>query len=289
MQKIAYLVDSSSGCHEDPQNDIYLVPLSIIETNNGQEKFYKSGIDITLNDLQKKLDSGSKFKTGQTSIGEVEEKVNKLLEKYDLVIGIPIDSQLSGTYQSWKMIENEIGTDKFNVLDTKDIEVSIKWWIDDIKEYLAKNPYDIKKLNDFISKKVLKKGGTIIVSDVSQLIAGGRLKGLKAFFVKTLKFHILIKLLPSNGILEYFDKSRSEEESRKKCVNYLDKKINWSKNGIKRAGLISSILDDKKNLEIINEYKKLLPKNTEIVLTKFNPVIAVHTGLNTYALYLEAN
>lgn len=289
IQKIAYLIDSSASYHEDPENDIYMMPLSIININVQPERIYQAGINMDLDTLANELAKGHKFKTGLVAIDKVMKKVEELLKTYDRVIGIPIDSQMSGTYNTWKIIENELGVDKFYVVDCKDVEYSIVWTLQDIKDHVAKHGFDEAKINALVKENNQKKGGTIVVNDVSQLIAGGRLKGFKATIVKALKLKILIKLLPADGHLEYFDKKRNATGAHERMVNYLDEKINWRKNGIKRALIVSTIRNEKQNQKILNEFKKILPENLEIICRPMSSIIAVHTGLDAYGIYLEAN
>ncbi|WP_052663404.1 DegV family protein [[Mycoplasma] testudinis] len=287
--KIAYLIDSAASYNEDTANDIYMVPLAIIDTTQNPEKVYRAGIDLDLKGLAQKISQGSKFKTGATNLGEVTEKVEELIKKYDHVIGIPMDSVMSGTYSMWKTLETHYGSDKFHVINCFDVEYSIIWTLNDIKVFIEKNGFDIVKIDEYVKSINLKKGGTIIVNDVSQLISGGRLRGFKAMMVKALKLRILIKLLPADGVLEYFDKKRDLTDGQKRLAQFLDEKIQWSKNGIKRALLISALTDPTENQKVIKDFQKILPAGTKIDLRPMSSVIAVHTGLNTYSLYLEAN
>ncbi|WP_052663048.1 DegV family protein [Mycoplasmoides pirum] len=287
--KIAYLIDSSASINEDPSKNIYMVPLEIIENLDKTEITYKAGIDIDIKTLSEKISKGATFKTGQSPIGVVEEKIKELLEKYDHIIGIPIDRQLSGTYNSWQMLENQFGSNKFHVIDGLIVEQGIKFLIDEIEDYLKNNEYDIKKIDELIEKEKAKIIGVIVVNDVSQLVAGGRLKGWKAFLIKTLKIKILIKLFAKDGLLEYFDKCRDDQEAKQIALDYIDSQNNWKTKGIKRIGISTSIVDSKENEKIVEEYKKLLPKNIEIKWQHISSIIAVHTGMNGYAILIQSN
>lgn len=288
--KIAYLIDSSAGMQENANEHIYLVPLEIVETSkDGSEKIYKAGIDIDLKALNEKLKSGSKFKTGQTVIGEVEQKVSELLKSYDLVIGVPIDCQLSGTFNSWKMLETDFGSDKFHVIDAKVVESGIQFIINELKTYLSKEQFNVSKIDAHIKEMCQKMGGTIVVNDVSQLIAGGRLKGFKSILVKTLKIKILIKLLARDGLLEYFNKARQDDDAINRCLDYLDEQLQWRTKGIKRAVIVSTFLDQKENEKIVANFKKVLPKDVQLSYVHMSSVIAVHTGMSTYTIFIETN
>ncbi len=287
--KIAYLIDSSANMPETPEQDVYMVPLFITKTENKKETVYRAGIDIDLEGLSKQFAPHVKFQTGQTQISEVEQKVGELLKEYDHVVGIPIDRILSGTFNSWQMIENEIGSDRFHVVDALAVENGIGFTIENLKEHFARTDrFDVKEIDAVVAKDREKLIGAIVVNDVSQLIAGGRLRGWKAFFVKTLKIKILIKMHSKDGVLEHFDKSHGDADARKVILDYADKMVQWRKNGIRHVSVMTTILDEKTNRAILEEFRKLLPPGTKIAFTNLSSVISVHTGMNAYAVYIQA-
>ncbi|WP_033159713.1 DegV family protein [Mycoplasmoides alvi] len=288
--KIAYLIDSSAGIPENPNKHIYLVPLEIIKIENNKEITYKSGINFDINNLKIEIENKSQLKTGQTVIGEVENKIFELLKEYDYVIGIPIDRQFSGTFNTWKMLETTFENNRFHVVDALIVESGISFIIEEIDNYLKNNDEcDWQKIDEIVDINRKKMAGVLVVNDVSRLIAGGRLKGWKAFLVKTLKTKILIKMHGLDGLLTYFNKTQTDDNAKKMSLEYLDSIINWKKHGIKNVKIITSILDTNKNKEIVAEYKKLLPQNIELDWTYISPVIGLHTGMNNYAIFIQTN
>ncbi|WP_027120194.1 DegV family protein [[Mycoplasma] testudinis] len=286
-KKIAYLIDSAASHYEDTKNDIFLVPLCITDISVNPEKVYYPGIDFDLNTLKQLWEQNHKFITGQTNPNQLRTKIDFLLQEYDHIIGLPMDAKLSGTYNQWKILENEIGTDKFHVLNTLDIEYSIIFALDDIKQYIKENGYHPDKLDHFLMQLNTKKGSTIIVQDVTQLVRSGRLKGFRALLVKAMKLKVLVKLDQTDGNLEFLDVRRDFKQALKRVLAYLDSRIHWKNKQIKRVGIISTLYDDKQTQEILKSVKNYLPKNTEIIIREMSPVIAIHTGLNTFALYIE--
>lgn len=288
--KIAYLLDSSAGINEQPENHIYVIPLEIIEHKKNHEMIiHKDDCNFSLEKLNEGIINSSTFKTGQAAIGIVQDRINDLLKIYDLVISIPIDKQLSGAYNTWKILENEFESNKFYVVDVQCVQLGITSIIKEIQKWLEKNKFNANTLTKFIEQIRCKTGGVIIVNDVSQLITGGRLKGWKALLIKTFKFKILIQLLGSNGLLQYFAKTRDDNEAMQTSLKFLDEQIQWTTKGIKEVIVTTTILDKKENERIVNCYKKLLPNNIEIKLEHLPSVIAVHTGINSYAIMITTN
>ncbi|WP_027122124.1 DegV family protein [[Mycoplasma] imitans] len=288
MKKVAFIIDSSANILADESKDIYLVPLSIIETYNSEEKVYNASTGIDLETLNEKIKAGSKFKTSQSSIGFLHQTVEELTKKYDYVIGFPISEKLSSNYATWKSLESEF-KDKFFVFNLGSVEIGIVWFLESIREFLKNknNELDPKELDDFITKKKKNFGGVLVVSDVSQLIAGGRLKGFKAVFVKTLKLKLLISMMPTNGGLEYFDKTKTDLSAKKGLIDFLDKKINLRTKKIKKAAVVTTILDEKERQRVVDEFQTLLKGIVTVEQTMFSPVIATHTGFSNYALLVE--
>ncbi|WP_228444805.1 DegV family protein [Mycoplasma tullyi] len=288
MKKVAFIIDSSANVLADESRDIYLVPLNIIETRDSDEKVYNASTGIDLETLDERIKGGSKFKTSQSSIGLLHQTVEELTKKYDYVIGLPISEKLSSNYATWKSLETEF-KDKFFVFNLGSVEVWITWFLESIREFLKErnNELDPKELETFITKKKKNYGGVLVVSDVSQLIAGGRLKGFKAVFVKTLKLKLLISMMASSGGLEYFDKTKTDAAAKKEVLNFLDKKVNLLNKKIKRAVVITTILDPKEREKVAQEFQSLLKDKVTIEQAMFSPVIAIHTGFSNYAFLVE--
>lgn len=289
--KIAYLVDSSVGLKEDPANDLYFVPLEIIETlSDGQEKRYRAELDIDITELGQKMTAGSKkFKTASSIPGEVQLKVETLLKTYDLVIGLPISKGISGTMQSWQLIAAEVGVDKFHVLDTNAVEYMTVYFYEAIREYLNTNAYERKKLNDFVLKLQKTIWGCLVVEDISQLRAGGRIKVFKAMLVRALHLKLIIDMSCATGELKFWNKARTHQDAKIALLDHLDEILKWRTKGIKRVTMVANFLDAKTTQEHYNQFKALLPSNVEFRLASLTSVVSVHTGVGVYALTMQTN
>ncbi|QZX49337.1 DegV family protein [Mycoplasma sp. E35C] len=288
MKKIAFVIDSSSNILGDESKDIYLVPLGIIETKNNEQTIHNASVDMDLIKLDAKIKDGSKFKTSQSAIGVLHQTVEELAKKYDYIIGLPISEKLSSNYATWKSCEQDF-KGKFFTFNLGNVEIGIVWMLEEIRNFLLtkNNELNPTELEKFIAKLKNNFGGVLVVSDVSQLIAGGRLKGFKAIFVKTLKLKLLISMMPNHGGLEYFEKSKTDLAAKKTLIEFLEEKIKIKSKKIKRAAVVTTILDDAQNQKIAEEFQKLLKTDIKIEITQFSPVIAVHTGISNYALLVQ--
>jgi fatty acid-binding protein DegV len=99
MNKVAILIDSSFGIKNNQYPNVFVVPLEIIETKDGQVKTYQDGVDITNTQICETIKNGGDVKTAQPIIGEVMKLMDKLSNEYEKVFALPITSKLSKTYE----------------------------------------------------------------------------------------------------------------------------------------------------------------------------------------------
>jgi fatty acid-binding protein DegV len=99
-KKIAICVDSSIAIEKNTYKDLYIIPLTINETVNGQTFSYRDGIDITCDKVAKKLLSGSFIKTASSIPGDITALFEKICDKYDEIYCFTAPKSISGTYKS---------------------------------------------------------------------------------------------------------------------------------------------------------------------------------------------
>lgn len=132
-----------------------------------------------------------------------------------------------------------------------------------------------------------------MVGNCTQLIRGGRLPSYKGLIIKLMGIRLLIQLNSDvDGKLSYFDKSFNDENGVVKSIELIDTKINFKKNGIDKVAYITTFLDEKKNERMFNLYKAKLMEycgfKGKISQGRICSTIAVHTGIDTCAIYIKA-
>lgn len=281
--KTCIIVDSCSGIKNNEIKDVYSVPLSIIEDNNGQEIIYKDLEELNTFDVIEKINQKKDLKTSQTSMGQMIEILEELTPKYDRIFVLPISSGLSGSFSTWNIAKEEFSKNEIIIIDGKDMGPGNKIIIDMILE-MSKENKTTNEIVEAIEKRKEKRIGTLVVTDLENLRKGGRINIIKAMIAKALKLNIIITF---DGSLDFYDKDRSLEKSIEKCLKKINEKTNYLSNGIKHAYFYTTFLDKEKNKEIKKIIDEKLNTNTQEYLIP--SVIAVHTGVNAFAIYLEAN
>lgn len=283
--KSCIIVDSSSGINNGDFNNVYMVPLYIIETKNQKETIYKDLIDIdtkTIIDILKRKDST--LKSSQTSIGDMMQILDDLTQKYDTIYIWPISKELSGSLSTWKIAIEDYPNKDIVIIDSKHINIGIKTIVTHLSKMINEDKSK-EEILDYIKKHEDNWFGVLAVNDLTQLKNGGRINSLKAFIATTLKLNILISY---DGKLEYLDKEKSIDKAIDKMINKIDSVINFKKHGIKNAYMYTTYADEEKNKELMEKISQKI--GFEIKQKYYFPaVITLHTGVGTFALFIESN
>jgi fatty acid-binding protein DegV len=99
-KKIAIVTDSSSGLNNKSYKDFYVIPLNISEVIKTETKNYKDGIEITNEEISKKMIDGALIKTSSSAVGDVVQLLSEICEKYDEIYCFPIPISISNSYNS---------------------------------------------------------------------------------------------------------------------------------------------------------------------------------------------
>lgn len=281
--KSCIIVDSSSGIKNGEYENVFMIPLTIVETENGVEKSYLDLVEIDSLGVITKLMNGVDLKTSQSSLGQMMEILEKLTVEYERIFVVSLSSGLSGTYNTWNIAKEEFQNCEINVLDARDLGVGIKSIVENVLEMIKENKQTIEVL-DYIEQRKKRRLGTLVVTDVQHLKKGGRISATKAWLVDKLKLNIIITF---DGCLNFFDKDKSIDGAIDKCIKKIDDETGFLTNGIKYATFYTTCLDENKNKEIKEIVDDKLNFNTK---QEYLPsAIAVHTGSGVFAIYLEAN
>lgn len=284
--KSCIIVDSSSGIQNGMIENVYMIPLHIIKTKDGQITEYKDAVDITPEQLLTTLkeDSNVRFQSSQSAIGEIIDCLEKLTKEYSTIYVWPISKGLSSSIFTWQMAAEEFPNCDINVIDSGHINIGIKNNVEIMAQMIKENKSK-QEILDFAYANKDKWYGVLVVNDLTELKKGGRINSFKALVATALKINILISY---NGKLEYLDKHKSFDKALDSVLDTIDSKNNFRKNGIKKVYMYTTYLDAAKNEEIKNAISAKLQKQVEDIYY-FPAVIALHIGVGTYAIFIESN
>lgn len=281
--KIGIVLDSSCGLTQKEAADIgyHLIPLIIVEND---ETIYKDGQDIFEKEVMKKLsEKNKKIKTSQANFMESLDKIEELRSDYDRIIVSCISRDLSGSFNQWKMIEQEVGDNFLFVIDTQNLSIGNIRFAEEAKKMMLNGKSD-NEIKEEIENLKTKRYAAVRTNDIDRLVSGGRLSLVKGFLAKMLKINIIIGF---NGPLHYVSKAKNLEDSVIQMKNFLFEKLNISNSQEIKNVHVITFFDNDEDLDVL---KELCIDNFEgdtLTFGRLPSVIACHVGLNSFAIYIE--
>ncbi|AEM68584.1 DegV family protein [Mycoplasma putrefaciens] len=270
--KVAILTDSSFDGRVSNYKDLYVIPL-LITTTDGQT-FYDNQ-DLTKEQFYRLLEK-EPLKTSQTTPGDMFKLWDALLESYDQIIFLPISSELSGQYNTFKILSESESKykNKVFVCNSKAVSVIQQEMINKVVLWIKqeKTCSEIVKLVEKASKDFV---AFIIPKNLETLKNGGRIKPAAAAIAKMLK---IIPILRYDGSIDKQTTSRTFKKAVKDALNLI---INEIEN-VKQIDISYSKIDQQ-YLDIIDESAKDAGLSIRIK-SELTNVIAAHTGVETVAL-----
>lgn len=292
-KKIAIITDSSAGVKNLEYKDVYVLPLAVnVLDKNQNDKSniisYKDGIDCGNAKIVEMLKTNKyTITTSQASLGEIMNILDPIYDKYDEFYALPIASSASGSENTWKIVGNDYK--KLHVIHQHMGGPMLQWFINDylkmIKEDKLNNQI-IEQYNTIAKNKII---GGMIVEDVRQLAAGGRVKTLTAFMLNVLNIKVNISL-DDNGM--NFIKTALTYRKSVDCIfKYFENKIpNFDIKNIAELMFVRNTNETKQKQidDAINYVKNKLSGLDIKYLYKIMPcVLTTHAGNNSLIIAIK--
>lgn len=258
--------------------DITSLPLKVIM----KDEEYVDGETITPKDVYDRMRQGDAPKTAQVSAQTFRETFTDLAEKNKPFIYFSFSSELSGTYQTAKMVEQEIKEDypeaTFEVVDTKAASLGCGLIVLRAAE-MAREGADFET--------VLKTGvyhaehmeHIFTVDDLEYLQRGGRVSRTAAFVGGLLKIKPLLHM--EGGKLIPLEKIRGSKKVLKRMLEVMEERGHDLQN--QRVAISHG--DDLDRAEQLAEMIKDQFGTSEIHIDYVGATIGAHSGPGTIALF----
>lgn len=230
MNKIVISTDTNCSLTKQQALDlgIYLLSMPIIIDGNQ----YFEHETISYQQFMDKLTSGSAVSTSQPSLAALQLLWDEALKNNDYVIHIPMDSVLSGSYQSAVMLAKEYGG-KVRVADVRRVSLPTFQAVLDCKKMIEKG-LDVDEIMNRLNDNSDNYDCYVALGELEHLRKGGRISATSAFVGNVLSIKPIIKFdcgaLKTVGKVHGIIKGENYIiEQIKKLVQtkYVDKKINY--------------------------------------------------------------
>lgn len=273
--KIGILVDSSATCQPElfkdtviewiPLHITYLNEIDILDTTENINK-YK---------VFERIEQDEEWKTSQASPGELENKYDAMLSKYDHIVHIPITENLSSMMSTAMMVANEERyKGKVTIIHNKTVAAQgIKEIALHLSELIKNDTLKtasavVKEFNHYSHAMYI----ALIPSDLKKLASGGRAVKIISTILNMFKTKTLIRW-----------KEKPEKEAMGRTISGLMEKVirnvEEGFNGTYHFILTSSPMRNEKNRQAAIQVLK--ENNIQFVEEPIPHLYPVHAGVET--------
>lgn len=278
--KIQILVDSACDLTEKhyKQYDIHMLPLTV----HLNEKDYQDGIDISPKEVYDAMRNGASTKTSQVSPQTFKDVFTEYVEKNQPFVYLAFSSELSGTYQTAKMIEQEVKEQhphaQFEVINTKCASIGYGLVVLRAAK-LAQEGASIDEIVEIATYHANHMEHIFTVDDLEYLYRGGRVSRTAAFVGSLLRIKPLLHV--DEGRLVPIEKIRGSKRVLGRMLEVMEDRGTDFKN--QTIGISHG--DDLESAEKLAEMIKDKFGVDDILIEMVGAVIGAHSGPGTLALF----
>ncbi len=278
--RIQILCDSASDLSEETLHNYNLDRVSLGVTIGDQE--FQDGQTITPKEVYKLMKEGEAPKTSQVSPNLFRETFLRYVESHQPFIYYALSSELSGTYQTAKMIEQEIKEEypdaQFEVIDTK--AASLGYGLIAIRAAeLAENGGSFDDIIEVSNYYIEHMEHIFTVDDLEYLYRGGRVSKTAAFVGSLLKIKPLLHV--EDGKLIPLEKIRGSKKVLKRMVEVMQERGQQ----LEQQRIAISHGDNIETAEKLADLIKSECGATQVEIDMIGAVIGAHAGPGTIALF----
>jgi len=278
------LADSACDLTEEyyTKLDIDVVPLTV----HLSDEEYEDGIEISPKTVYNAMRDGAAPKTSQVSPQTFKTIFTSYAEAKQPLVYLAFSSELSGTYQTAKMIEQDVKDEYpeaiLHVIDTKCASIGYGLVVLRAAK-LAKEGADVKQIIDMATYHAEHMEHIFTVDDLEYLYRGGRVSKTAAFVGSLLKIKPLLHV--DDGKLIPLEKIRGSKKVLHRMIEIMEERGVDLKN--QTIG-ISHGDDLEKATKLANMIKEKFGCET-IITEMVGAVIGAHSGPGTLALFFLNN
>ncbi len=281
---IKILADSACDLTKEHYNElgIEMVPLTV----HLNDEDYKDGIDISPKTVYDAMREGAITKTSQVTLQAFKTIFTSYVEKNQPLIYLAFSSELSGTHQTAKMVEQEIKEENpdapIYIIDTKCASIGYGLVVRRAAE-LAQSGATIDEILELAAYHATHMEHIFTVADLEYLYRGGRVSKTAAFVGSLLKIKPLLHV--EDGKLIPIEKIRGSKKVLGRMLSIMEERgtdFEHQTIGISHG-------DDLETAEKLAQMVKEKFGPKKIIIEMVGSVIGAHSGPGTIALFFLNN
>lgn len=274
--KIAVITDSSANLSQEYLNqhtNTFMIPLMIII--DGVQ--YRDQVEIDANQVYQKLEA-SKITTSLPELNDLHSLIQSLADQqYTDIIAINISSGLSGTFNAFRLVFQEVTNIKITHYDSKTLAGALGYLLEYANELIeqGKTPEEIVPLLDI--SRYQNSLAFYTINTLKYLRKGGRIGFVEGTIGDILHVKPVITV-NNQGVYETLSKgfglNRSLITMRKMMIEKFDKQ------------LIDFTVHYGNDLEKAKELAERMKADLNIrnlTISPLTPVLGIHTGPEMFA------
>ena len=279
---VKIVADSASDLSKEYYNEynIEMIPLNV----QLDEKQYADVKEIDPKTIYDAMRNGKTPKTSQPAPEAFKAVFTECAEKNIPLVYVSFSSELSGTHQSAKIMEEIVKTDypdaPLHIIDSKCASTGYGLVILHIAK-LAKNGASVDEIIEAANYQAEHMEHIFTVDDLEYLYRGGRVSKTSAFVGGLLKIKPILNV--KDGKLVPIEKLRGSKKVLSRMIELMDERGTDFKNqtiginhgdDLERAEALATMIVDKYDVDRNN-----------IVIEMVGAVIGAHVGPGTLAIY----
>ena len=276
MNQVAVVTDSTAALPQSilDEFDIRVIPLSVIW---GEEAF-TDGVDITPSEFYNRLTKGGTLpSTSQPPAALFYDCFNELLDQGKDVIAILISSGISGTVNSALQAQQEIGSNRISVVDSRTAALATALHVLSAARAAAAGG-SLQEVTDTALQAQEHTDVVFAVDTLEFLHKGGRIGGAKRMLGSMLNIKPILEI--KDGVIEAADQVRTQKRALEHLISLIQEKAG-GEHPLRIVVFHSNVPETAQSL--LDDIKKTLSPE-EIYLAELSPVIGTHVGPGTLAI-----
>lgn len=276
MTGVTILTDSSAYLPDSLAQEygIEVIPLQLI----WEGKSYLDGVDIKADDFYTRLKTANELPTtSATSVHQFKTLMEKILDRGNSVMVLPISSGISAGYVNAIQAKNLLPGRPVEVLDTKLVSMALSFMALTAAR-AAKDGASLQEVKEIAVKSYDHIGVYFTVDDLKYLHKGGRIGGAKRLMGSALKIKPILEI--ADGKIE----AVGSAVTRKKALERLIKLIEEGING--RTPVRISVFHalDEETALLLQEQCIHRFNPVETIMSQVSPVVGAHVGPGTVSI-----
>jgi len=278
MKKILIVTDSTicMDINEAKEMGIIIAPLSVIL----EGKEYQDQVELSSADLVNKLKEKAAPKTSQPNLGLLDEMMKKFKEEdYDHIIVFALSSNLSGTYQAFRLAAAQNDLRNIDIVDTLTLAGPQRAVVLKAAE-MAKGGASKEDILNMAQKAFKNTVSYLYPETLEQLKRGGRVSPAAAALSSLLKIKALLILENGATTIEKMGTARTETKIFEMLLESLEQHQVSAKTH--KLYLLSC-----EAMDTIDRFKEAATKkfgDIHYEVYELPAVLAAHAGLGTIAV-----